>query len=56
MKKLLIILFLFSNTVQAQTNYNTDTTYNPKTVYNKEIKITNSLVLNNANIFLIYWR
>lgn len=38
MRKLLIILFLFSNAVLAQTNYSTDTTYTPKTVYNKEIK------------------
>ncbi|REH01812.1 alpha/beta hydrolase [Flavobacterium aquicola] len=38
MKKLLLILFLSSIAVQAQTNYNADTTYTPKSVYNKEIK------------------
>jgi acetyl esterase/lipase len=38
MRKLLIILFLFSIAVKAQTNYNIDTTYTSKSVYNKEIK------------------
>ena len=38
MRKLLILLFLTSIAVQAQTNFTIDTSYTPKSVYNKEIK------------------
>jgi len=38
MRKLLILIFLISITIQAQNSFSIDTTYTPKSVYNKEIK------------------